>query len=463
MSKYENFTFTKESLKKLGINDLRRILRELGDTPSLKTKDEIITSILKIQDGHVPVRSGRGRKPIKVEENYVEDTFSPNNVREDDNEQEQGVETFTVSGLLEILPEGYGFLRGKNYEMNGISDIHVSKNTIKFFKLRKGDFIVGVAQKTDSSPSLKAIKTINSLTIKQIAKRPYFDDLTPCYPDQRITLERQDSLDDLSIRAIDVLCPIGKGQRGLIVAPPKAGKTTLLKKIAKSIETNYPKIKLIILLIDERPEEVTDLKRYCNCEIIYSTFDESAENHLRASENVLNRAKRLVECGEDVVILLDSITKLARANNTALPSSGKTLSGGIDPVALQYPKKFFGSARNIENGGSLTILATALIETGSKMDDVIYEEFKGTGNMEIILSRELSERRVFPAIDLYRSGTRRDDLLLTEQELDCAYQIRRYFVKNENASQSVLEMLAKTENNQQFIEKAPVWCKTFTK
>ena len=463
MDKYDNYALTKESLDKLGILDLRRILRELGGTPSLKNKDEIICEILEIKSGKISVRSGRGRKPIKIDEEYVKDDFSSTQVSENEEIETQNDDTFSVSGLLEIMPDGYGFLRGENYESNGLTDIHVSKNTIKYFKLRKGDFVVGVAQKTESSPSLKAIKTINGYTLRQLAKRPYFDDLTPCYPEEKIRLEKEGCSDDLSIRAIDVLCPIGKGQRGLIVAPPKAGKTTLLKKIANSIEVNYPKIKLIILLIDERPEEVTDLKRSCNCEIISSTFDESAENHVRASENVLNRAKRLVECGEDVVILLDSITKLARAHNAIVPSSGKTLSGGLDPLALQAPKKFFGSARNIDNGGSLTILATALIETGSKMDDVIYEEFKGTGNMEIILSRELSERRVFPAIDLYRSGTRKDELLLSEKEQDCAYQIRKYFVKNDNASEFVLEMLAKTKTNAEFVEKAPTWCKTFTK
>ncbi|MBQ9782785.1 MAG: transcription termination factor Rho [Clostridia bacterium] len=463
MDKYENFVFTEENLDKFGIHDLRTILRDFGGTPTLKKKDEIIKEIVEIRSGKVAVRSGRGRKAVKkVEEEYAKDDFSSTQVSEDET-QTDNTDTFNVSGLLEIMPDGYGFLRGENYESNGLTDIHVSKNTIKYFKLRKGDFVVGVAQKTESSPSLKAIKTINGYTLRQLVKRPYFDDLTPCYPDEKIKLEYDNGKDDLSIRAIDILCPIGKGQRGLIVAPPKAGKTTLLKKIAKSIELNYPKIKLIILLIDERPEEVTDLKRSCNAEIIYSTFDESPENHVRASENVLNRAKRLVECGEDVVILLDSITKLTRAHNTIIPSSGKTLSGGIDPVALQAPKKFFGSARNIEDGGSLTILATALVETGSKMDDVIYEEFKGTGNMEIILSRELSERRVFPAIDLYRSGTRKDELLLSEKEMDCAYQIRKYFVKNENASEFLLEMLAKTSDNQEFVEKAPVWCKTFTK
>ncbi len=464
MNIYENFTFTQENLDKIGVHDLRKILRELGGTPGLKTKEELIKDILDIKGGKIVVRSGRGRKAIKLGEDYEGDEFSSTQVSdvEEDNQSVDG-ETFNASGLLEIMPDGYGFLRGENYESNGASDIYVSKQTVKYFKLRKGDFVVGIAQKTDSSPSLKAIKTVNGFNLRQIVKRPYFDDLTPCYPDQRITLEQKDNKDDLSIRAIDILCPIGKGQRGLIVAPPKAGKTTLLKKIAKSIEVNYPKIKLIILLIDERPEEVTDLKRYCNCEIISSTFDESPENHIRASENVLNRAKRLVECGEDVVILLDSITKLTRAYNTSLPSSGKILSGGIDPIALQSPKKFFGSARNIDNGGSLTILATALIETGSKMDDVIYEEFKGTGNMEIILSRELSERRVFPAIDLYRSGTRKDELLLTEKELDCAYQIRRYYDRNALASESVLEMISKTSTNAEFVEKAPVWCKTFTK
>ena len=276
---------------------------------------------------------------------------------------------------------------------------------------------------------------------------------------ERFTLERSDAEDDLAIRSMDLFCPIGKGQRGLIVAPPKAGKTTLLKKIANSIGENYPKAHLITLLIDERPEEVTDIKESVKGEVVFSTFDETADHHIKVSELVMWRAKRLVEMGNDVVILLDSLTKLARAYNSSVPSSGKTLSGGIDPIALQPPKKFFGAARNIDKGGSLTIIATVLVETGSRMDDVIYEEFKGTGNMELQLSRQLSERRIFPAIDFYKSGTRKDELLLSKAELDCAYSLRRLLAEDRNASENILDMMAKCENNADFVKKVPEWIK----
>ena len=420
----------------------------------------MIDKILEIQSGvYEPVKvDRRGRKPLK---DYKEDFYNDVYVKEEVEEVKQDE---IIKGILELHLDGYGFLRGSNYDTDLSADVHVSKSTVYKFKLRKGDYIEGYAEcKSDNNrPTLKTIVKLNGIPYEEVKSRPNFDDLLPCYPDERITLETKDNSGDLSIRAIDILCPIGKGQRGLIVAPPKAGKTTLLKKIAKSIETNHKDIHLLVLLIDERPEEVTDLKRCINGEIIYSTFDESPEHHIRASELVLNRCKRLVESGKDVVLLLDSITKLARAYNAVVPSSGKTLSGGIDPVALTAPKKFFGSARNIDNGGSLTCLATALIETGSKMDDVIYEEFKGTGNMEIILSRQLSERRIFPAIDLYRSGTRRDELLLSEKEQETAYAIRRYLDRDDNASQNLLDMLKKTQNNEEFVSKAPAWCKILT-
>ena len=461
--------YIKEELEMRGVEELRDIMRSLGGTPRLLHKNALIENILLLQSGKIaPDKTNLGRKSRKekdnnVEGNYAEDNLVDTELNEDDNVKLPvfHVETnAVVSGVIEFHEQGYGFLRGENYEANSATDIYVSKNTIKYFRLRRGDFVECTAERQhdNSSPSLKTLLKLNGKPYDMNFIRPNFDDLTPCYPDERISLEIEGN-GDISIRAIDLLAPIGKGQRGLIVAPPKAGKTTLLKKIANSIEEKHKDIKLIILLIDERPEEVTDFKRSVNSEVVYSTFDESPDHHVRLAELVLNRAKRLVESGEDVVILLDSITKLTRAYNALVPSSGKTLSGGIDPLALQAPKKFFGAARNIENGGSLTILSTALIETGSKMDDVIYEEFKGTGNMEIILSRGLSERRIFPAIDLYRSGTRRDDLLLNDKELDATYYVRRYLDKDVNASQNLIDMLKRTKNNKEFSEKAPAWCK----
>ncbi len=460
--------YTREYLEKsAGVEELRTIMRSLGGTPRLLNKKQLIEQILKLQKGEsVPEKqSNRGRKPrdykIPQQNEYPNDNFEDAQVevKEDAQDLDEGVSY--IKGILELHVEGYGFLRGENYESDPSSDVHVSKATIKYFRLRKGDYIEGTAerQRDNSTPSLKSIKTLNGKPFSLSVNRPNFDELTACYPDERITLERKDDESDLSIRAIDLLCPIGKGQRGLIVAPPKAGKTTLIKKIAKSIEINNPEVHLIVLLIDERPEEVTDLKRYVKGEVIYSTFDEIPDHHVRAAELVLNRSKRLVEMGNDVVILIDSITKLSRAYNSIVPTSGKTLSGGIDPIALYAPKKFFGSARNIENGGSLTILSTALVDTGSKMDDVIYEEFKGTGNMEIILSRQLSEKRIFPAIDLYRSGTRRDELLLTEEEQDASFAIRRFLDNDVNGLQNLLDMFKRTENNEEFVKKAPVWCK----
>ena len=458
--------YTRDYLEKLGVEELRSVMRGLGGTPRLLNKTKLIEAILKLQTGEClpeeQERGKRGRKPreYKNNEEYpLDEPMVDVYVRETEEYYDESISF--VKGILELHQDGYGFLRGNNYESDPSSDIHVSKNTIKYFRLRRGDYIEGTAEKQrdNNTPSLKSIKILNGKPFSECATRPHFDDLVACYPNERITLELSEEERDLSIRAIDLLCPIGKGQRGLIVAPPKAGKTTLIKKIAKSIEINHPSIHLIILLIDERPEEVTDIKRSVKGEVIYSTFDEMPEHHIRAAELVLNRSKRLVEMGSDVVILIDSITKLSRAYNSIVPSSGKTLSGGIDPLALNAPKKFFGSARNIENGGSLTILSTALIDTGSKMDDVIYEEFKGTGNMEIILSRQLSERRIFPAIDLYRSGTRRDELLLTEEEQDASFAIRRFLDNDASAVQNLLDMFKRTENNQEFVKKAPVWCK----
>lgn len=465
--------YFKEELEKNGVEELRDIMRKLGGIPRLMNKSHLIESILKLQNGEIqPNKNNLGRKPrkqVKDEDKpnnlaYSFDNFDEVKVRDDSKTVDVFYEGNKVKGVMEFHEAGYAFLRGENYEANLASDVYVSKNIIRHYRLRRGDFVEGFAEmaKDGGSPSLKTVITLNGVSYDENFTRSYFDDLTPCYPDKKIALEILGQSDDISIRAIDLLSPIGRGQRGLIVAPPKAGKTTLLKKIAHSIETNHKDIKLIILLIDERPEEVTDLKRFVNSEVIYSTFDESPEHHIRAAELVLNRSKRLVEMGQNVVILLDSITKLTRAYNTIVPPSGKTLSGGIDPMALQAPKKFFGAARNIENGGSLTILSTALVDTGSKMDDVIYEEFKGTGNMEIILSRELSERRIFPAIDLYRSGTRKEELLLTEKECDALYSVRRYLDRDVNASQNLIDMLKRTKSNEEFVEKAPIWCKMMT-
>ena len=360
-----------------------------------------------------------------------------------------------VEGILEILPDGYGFLRGPNY-LSTPRDIYVSPVQIRRFRLDKGDKVKGIARlpkEGEKFPALIFVGEVNGEAPEKAYKRVKFDDLTPIYPEERIRLETIPS--EYSMRLIDLISPIGKGQRGQIVAQPKVGKTTLLKKIANSITTNNPEIELIVLLIDERPEEVTDMKRSIKGEVIYSTFDELPENHVKVAEMVLERAKRLVEHKKDVVILLDSITRLARAYNLVVPSSGRTLSGGIDPTSLHKPKKFFGAARNIENGGSLTILATSLIETGSRMDDVIFEEFKGTGNMEVHLNRALSEKRIFPAIDINKSGTRKEEKLLTPKELETVFALRKAMssMPLEEVTEQLISQMLSTKNNAEFIEK----------
>ena len=362
-----------------------------------------------------------------------------------------------VQGILEIVTDGYGFLRSKNYYLSD-KDVYVSNGMIKKQGLRNGDFIKGLALPVRSGekfPPLCMVESINGIPYSRDNVRPNFDALTPVFPDSRLTLETITNPNELATRIIDLIAPIGKGQRGLIVSPPKAGKTMLLKKIANAITTNYPDVKLIILLIDERPEEVTDIQRSTNVEVAYSTFDELPEHHTKISEIVLEHSKRLVEQGQDVVILMDSITRLARAYNITVPVSGRSLSGGLDPSALFKPKKFFGAARNIENGGSLTIIATALIETGSRMDEVIFEEFKGTGNMEIHLDHKLSERRIFPAIDLNKSGTRREDLLLSKRELDSVQLMRKNLSegRTDKVAEYIINTLASTKNNDQFITK----------
>lgn len=362
-----------------------------------------------------------------------------------------------ANGILEVLSDGYGFIRCENY-LPGENDVYVSPSQIRKFNLKTGDIVSGntrIKTSTEKFSALLYVKSINGLPPSEATKRGNFEDMTPIFPDSRLKLEREKS--SVSMRIVDIISPIGKGQRGMIVSPPKAGKTTLLKDIAKSLKRNDSDMHLIILLIDERPEEVTDIKESIegkNVEVIYSTFDELPEHHKRVSEMVLERAKRLVEHKKDVTILLDSITRLARAYNITVPPSGRTLSGGLDPAALHMPKRFFGAARNMREGGSLTILATALVDTGSKMDDVVYEEFKGTGNMELVLDRKLSEKRVFPAIDIPKSGTRREDLLLSPEELEAVYIMRKSIngLKSDEAVEKILDLFVRTKNNEEFVQ-----------
>lgn len=360
-----------------------------------------------------------------------------------------------VEGILEVLPDGYGFLRGDNY-LPTPKDVYVSPVQIKRFRLNTGDMIKGISRsprEEEKFPALIFVGEVNGEAPENAYRRKNFDDLIPIYPTERLNLETVSN--KYSTRIIDLISPVGKGQRGMIVAPPKAGKTTLLKEIANSITQNNPEVKLIVLLIDERPEEVTDMKRSIEGEVIYSTFDELPEHHVKVAEMVLERAKRLTEQNKDVVIILDSITRLARAYNLVVPASGRTLSGGLDPASLHKPKRFFGAARNIENGGSLTILASALIETGSKMDDVIFEEFKGTGNMEVHLDRKLSEKRIFPAIDINKSGTRKEDLLLSEKELETVFTLRKALsnLNTAEVTEQVISQMIATQNNEEFLDK----------
>lgn len=362
---------------------------------------------------------------------------------------------FMVNGILEVMPDNYGFLRGDNY-LSTTKDVYISPVQIRRFRLNTGDKIKGIARtpkEGERFPALIYVGEVNNEHPENAMKRKSFDELIPIFPNRKLKLETTSK--EYTMRLMDLLSPIGKGQRGMIVAPPKTGKTTILKKLANSITTNNPDVELIVLLIDERPEEVTDMKRSIKGDVIYSTFDELPEHHVKVAEMVLERAKRLVEQKKDVVILLDSITRLARAYNLIIPSSGRTLSGGLDPNALHKPKRFFGAARNTEDAGSLTILASALIETGSRMDDVIFEEFKGTGNMEVHLDRRLSEKRIFPAIDINKSGTRREDLLLSEQELETTYAIRRFLSSSSTAdvTEQLIQQMVLTKNNEEFIEK----------
>lgn len=358
-----------------------------------------------------------------------------------------------VVGVLEILPDGFGFLRGSNYQSTD-EDVYVSPSQIRRFNLQTGDKVRGITRHPKTGEKFRAllfVQKVNEENPETCINRKSFVNLTPIYPEERLTLEK--SQNEISTRLIDLISPIGKGQRGLIVAPPKAGKTILLKSVANSIAKNHPNVELIVLLIDERPEEVTDMRESINGDVIYSTFDQVSNHHVKVAEMVLNRAQRLVEHGKDVVILLDSLTRLARAYNLTISPTGRTLSGGLDPGALHGPKKFFGAARNIRQGGSLTILATALVETGSRMDDVIFEEFKGTGNMELHLDRKLAEKRIFPAVDIYKSGTRREDLLLTEEEKTALWKLRKEMSNNSilEVTDNLIDALKKTENNEEFI------------
>ena len=385
-------------------------------------------------------------RPNRINEVYDEKTYPK--------ELDSGEE---ASGILEVMPDGYGFIRCENY-LPGENDVYVAPSQIRRFGLKTGDILRGnkrIKTQQEKFSALLFIRTINGYTIEESAKRVAFEDMTPIFPDERIRLETPGC--SVAMRVMDLVSPVGKGQRGMIVSPPKAGKTTLLKEVAKSILRTNPHMHMLILLIDERPEEVPDIKEAIhgdNVEVIYSTFDELPEHHKRVSEMVIERAKRLVEHKKDVVILLDSITRLTRAYNLVVPPSGRTLSGGLDPAALHMPKRFFGAARNMREGGSLTVLATALVDTGSKMDDVVYEEFKGTGNMEMVLDRKLSEKRIFPAIDLAKSGTRREDLLLNGEELEAINIMRKALngLKPDEATDRILDMFARTKNNNEFVQ-----------
>ena len=444
---------TKERYESLALQNLKEIAKNRGMKKiSTLKKVELIEALLKKdeEDALLLASQNGGRIP-KTEQKKPDAPIIHKN--EFASELDSGQ---IANGILEVMPDGYGFIRCANY-LPGENDIYVAPSQIRRFGLKTGDIVKGnirVKTQGEKFGALLYVKSVNGLKPEEATKRYNFEDMTPVFPDDRIRLEKPGA--SISMRVMDLLSPVGKGQRGMIVSPPKAGKTTLMKEVAKSVKANNPEIHLIILLIDERPEEVTDIKEAIegpNVEVIYSTFDELPEHHKRVSEMVIERAKRLVEHKKDVMILLDSITRLTRAYNLTEPSSGRTLSGGLDPAALHMPKRFFGAARNMREGGSLTILATALIETGSKMDEVVYEEFKGTGNMEMVLDRKLSERRIFPAIDMQRSSTRRDDLLLTPDELEAINMIRRAFngVKSEESVNQVLDLFSKTRNNGEFV------------
>lgn len=450
----------RETAKEMGIKSvtkykkielIEKILEKVREENATKDIDKNIDSNKNIDN-----RESENNRNQRSNNNY-----SKQNNRDNKNSESKSKEEYRTpeedkedaEGVLEILPDGFGFLRGSNY-LSTENDVYVSPSQIRRFNLKTGDKIMGITRSPKSGEKFRAlifVKKVNDESPETAINRRNFELLTPIYPEEKLTLETTQN--NIATRLIDLISPIGKGQRGLIVAPPKAGKTVLLKSIANSITKNHPDVELIVLLIDERPEEVTDMRESIDGDVIYSTFDQVASHHVKVAEMVLNRAERLVEHGKDVVILLDSITRLARAYNLTISPTGRTLSGGLDPGALHGPKKFFGAARNIRQGGSLTILGTALVETGSRMDDVIFEEFKGTGNMELHLDRKLAEKRIFPAVDIYKSGTRREDLLLTEEEKTALWGLRRK-MSNESVlevTDKVLELLKRTKNNSEFI------------
>ena len=436
-NKYENKNYTKNN-NQANTNNQRNYNKfQKNDAKQQNNENKLSNNDIKTQKNN----NIKGNyTPKVVEESKIINEF--NTSKEDE-----------VIGVLEILPDGFGFLRGSNY-LSTENDVYVSPSQIRRFNMKTGDKVRGITRHPKTGEKFRAllfVQKINDEDPETAIQRKAFETLTPIYPQERLTLEKQPN--EISTRLIDLISPIGKGQRGLIVAPPKAGKTILLKSIANSIVKNYPDVELIVLLIDERPEEVTDMKESIDADVIYSTFDQVSSHHVKVAEMVLNRAQRLVEHGKDVVILLDSITRLARAYNLTISPTGRTLSGGLDPGALHGPKKFFGAARNIRQGGSLTILATALVETGSRMDDVIFEEFKGTGNMELNLDRKIAEKRIFPAVDIYKSGTRREDLLLTDKEKTALWKLRKEMSNSSilEVTDNVLEALKRTKTNEEFI------------
>ena len=459
-------TFNIKNISKLKKEELIKILKQILEEEKRNSEEEQTSNFEKEKNKNE--KSNQNNDENNKQNNNISDEEKSTQPQYDENGNHiidykltnEGDEI--VEGILDILPDGYGFLRGENF-LSTPKDVYISMVQIRRFKLDTGDMIKGISRYREGEkfPSLIFVGEVNGEHPEKAMKRKSFDELIPIFPNQKLKLETTPN--EYAMRIIDLISPIGKGQRGMIVAPPKVGKTTLLKKIANSITKNNPEVELIVLLIDERPEEVTDMKRSISGQVIHSTFDELPEHHVKVAEMVLERAKRLVEHGRDVIILLDSITRLTRAYNLVIPSSGRTLSGGIDPAALHKPKKFFGAARNIENGGSLTILATGLIDTGSRMDDVIFEEFKGTGNMEVHLDRKLSERRIFPAIDINKSGTRREDLLLTPKEKDTVFALRKAMnsMPVADVTEQVIKLMTETKNNDEFIDKIDLFLKRF--
>ena len=445
----------REKYESLALSDLREIAKARGiKGVSTMKKPDVIEAMLALDEEE---KKGKAAPADTLSEEEKEARAAK---EKEDKEKEAALSELdsgiTASGILEVMPDGFGFIRSANY-LPGENDVYVAPSQIRRFGLKTGDIVTGntrVKTQAEKFSALLFVKNINGYSPDVASRRYNFEDMTPIFPDERIRLETPGC--SVAMRIMDLMSPVGKGQRGMIVSPPKAGKTTLLKEVAKSVKKSNPDVHLIILLIDERPEEVTDIREAIegpNVEVIYSTFDELPEHHKRVSEMVIERAKRLVEHKKDVMILLDSITRLTRAYNLTVPPSGRTLSGGLDPAALHMPKRFFGAARNMREGGSLTILATALVDTGSKMDDVVYEEFKGTGNMEMVLDRKLSEKRVFPAIDIPKSGTRREDLLLSQEEMEAINIIRKAFngMKADEAVDKVIDMFSRTKNNDEFV------------